>query len=148
MIHDIPTVFSSCQQRSRVAHLGRKLKWQKPLLVCFSRDFLKLQQWGQIFSEIVFEFSFAYFNNTSYLSIFDQVFQWLEGLKTCHALNKTVVVTKVTMKRHCEKYLNFGLDLGRLAALKKYWGRLWATFEGVFFMFTWAKKIKFCFKRL
>ena len=24
MIHDLPTVFSSCQQRSRVAHLDRK----------------------------------------------------------------------------------------------------------------------------
>ena len=40
-----------------------------------------------------------------------------------------------------EQELRFGLDLGRLAVLKnKGLGRLGATFEGAFFMFSGAKK--------
>ena len=38
-----------------------------------------------------------------------------------------------------EQKMRFGLVLGRLAILKKNWGRLWATFEGVLFMFPGAK---------
>ena len=39
-----------------------------------------------------------------------------------------------------EHELRFALDLGRLVVLKKNsLGRLWATFEGVFFMFSGAK---------
>ena len=40
-----------------------------------------------------------------------------------------------------EQELRFGLDLGRLALLKKM-GRLWATFEAEIFMFSWAKKFE------
>ena len=43
-----------------------------------------------------------------------------------------------------EQELRFGLDLGRLAILKKKGlGRLWATFDGGFFMFSEAKKVGF-----
>ena len=41
-----------------------------------------------------------------------------------------------------EQELRFRLDLGRLAILKKRLGRLRATFEAVFFIFSWAKKHK------
>ena len=39
-----------------------------------------------------------------------------------------------------EQELRFGLDLGRLVLLKKKdLGRFKATFEAVFFIFSWAK---------
>ena len=40
-----------------------------------------------------------------------------------------------------KKYLRFGLVLGRLAILKNKLGRLWATFESGFFMFSGVKKV-------
>ena len=41
-----------------------------------------------------------------------------------------------------EQELRFGLDLGRLALLKKkYLGRLLATFEAYFFKFSWGKRL-------
>ena len=39
-----------------------------------------------------------------------------------------------------EQNMRFGLILGRLAILKKKWGRLLASPESGFFMFSWAKK--------
>ena len=44
-----------------------------------------------------------------------------------------------------EQIIRFGLVLGQLALMKKNWGRLGATFENNFFMFSWAKKNNFFF---
>ena len=73
---------------------------------------------------------------------------WLE--KT--ALDRIPRYKRTALKEEClyievakgaifmEQNMRFGLILGLLAILKKNLGRLWATFEAVFFMFSWAKK--------
>ena len=63
---------------------------------------------------------------------------WFHGVSYDPIQSQYIEVAKGAI--FMEQNMRFGLILGLLAILKKNLGWLWATFEAVFFMFSWAKK--------
>ena len=97
-----------------------------------------------------------------YFEPFTYIFSWISNKQTLWNKCTKLIVFKKVLNAQCVSATNkrtdacwdifmiWKINSGLVWAAgpvleKKVWGRLWATFEGVFFMFSWAKKRKFFF---